>query len=96
MMTATEAKISAFRNRTRGYFHIAESRITQAALDGELMCSINLDEIPGGNISMLYEVSYLLNELGYQTFINEYTLTIYWTVKKPYHCEVDYIEDDIF
>ena len=96
MMTATEARIAAFRNRTRGYFHIAESRITQAALDGELMCSINLDEIPGGNISMLYEVSYLLNELGYQTLINEYTLTIYWTVKKPYHCEVDYIEDDIF
>jgi hypothetical protein len=83
-MTALEAKLTAYRNRTRGYFHIAKSRIEEAAMSGNLECAIEMSEIPNGTIGMIYELASILNELGYQAifFGEQKTLGIYWGTKK--------------
>lgn len=91
MLTANEAKLIAFINKTRRLFHSVENLIEEAALKGETMCSVKLDDSTGSTIGMLYEISHLLFELGYQTAI-EYsskTLTIYWHVKSPTYYNID-------
>lgn len=84
MMTALEAKLTAYRNKTNGYFHIAESRIEEAAMFGNTECAIEMSEIPNGTIGMIYELASILNELGYQAifFVEQKTLGIYWGTKK--------------
>lgn len=99
MLTADEAKLIAFRNKTRGLFQIVESLIEETAMKGEMMCSVKLGDSPGSNMGMLYEISHLLFELGYQTAI-EYstkTLTIYWNPKVHYYNMSDAVEEeDVF
>lgn len=98
MMTALEAKRTAYRNRTRGYFHIAKSRIEEAAMLGNFECAIEMSEIPGGTIGMVYELASILNELGYQTiFFGECkTLGIYWGAKKDIAMNIadEYIDEE--
>jgi hypothetical protein len=96
MLSANEAKLIAFRNKMRGLFHNVESLIEEAALKGETMCSVKLEDSPGSTIGMLYEISHLLFELGYQTAI-EYstkTLTIYWNPKVHYYNMSDAVEEE--
>ena len=81
-MTAIEAKQETYR-KTNGYFTIVESKILTATTRGETSCSINMNEISNGTLSMLSEISYLLIELGYQAVISENTLNVYWDVNKP-------------
>lgn len=47
------------------------------------MCDISIEEIPNGTSGTLCEISYLLNELGYQTVIDENIVNVYWAVQKP-------------
>lgn len=98
MMTALEAKLTAYRNRTNGYFHIAESKIDSAANFGITECSIRMNEIPNGTMGMIYELASILNELGYQTifFKEQKTLGIYWGVKKNVDMNIadEYIDEE--
>lgn len=83
MMTALDAKLTAYRNRPKGYFHIAESRIEEATSFGNLECAVDMDEVPDGTLGMLCEVACLLNELGYQTMIDDNKrIHIYWGTKR--------------
>lgn len=89
MITALEAKLNAYR--TREWFDIVDKKIKDAAVGGDLMCIISVDEIPNGTEGTLYEIAGLLNELGYQTTIdienrNGLVLYIYWHAKR----EVNY------
>ena len=59
-MTALEAKLTAYRNNTNGYFHIAERRIEEAVMFGKTECAIEMSEIPNGTIGMLYELASIL------------------------------------
>ena len=96
MLSAKEAKLIAFRNKLRGLFHNVESLIEEAALKGETMCSVKLEDSPGSTIGMLYEISQLLFELGYRTAI-EYstkTLTIYWNPLVHYYNMSDAVEEE--
>lgn len=86
-MSAIEAKKETYR-KTNGYYSIVESKILTAISRGETSCSINMDEISNGTLSMLSEISYLLIELGYQTVIDENTLKVFWTVQKPTFYEI--------
>lgn len=98
MMTALEAKLTAYRNKTNGYFHIAESRIEEAAMFGNTECAIEMSEIPNGTIGMIYELASILNELGYQTifFGEQKTLGIYWGAKKDIVVNIadEYIDEE--
>lgn len=99
MLTANEAKLVAFRNKMWGLFHSVEIHIEEAAMKGEMMCSVKLEDIPGTNMGMLYEISHLLFELGYQTAIDysTKTLTINWHPKVPYYNMSDAVEEeDVF
>lgn len=85
MITALEAKLNAYR--TREWFDIVDKKIKDAAVGGDLMCIIGMDDIPNGTEGTLYEIAGLLNELGYQTMIdienrNELILYIYWHTKR--------------
>ena len=97
-MTALEAKLTAHRNKTNGYFRIAESRIEEAATSGNTECAIEMSEIPDGTIGMMYELASILNELGYQTifFGEQKTLGIYWGAKKDIAMNIadEYIDDE--
>ena len=98
MITALEAKLTAYRNKTNGYFHIAESRIEEAAMFGNTECVIEMSEIPNGTIGMLYELASILNELGYQAifFGEQKTLGIYWGTKKDIVMNIaeEYIDEE--
>jgi hypothetical protein len=98
MMTALEAKLTAYRNKTNRYFHIAESRIEEAAMFGNTECAIEMSEIPGGTIGMMYELASILTELGYQTifFGEQKTLGIYWGAKKDIVMNIadEYIDEE--
>jgi hypothetical protein len=85
MITALEAKLNAYR--TREWFDIVDKKIKDAAVSGDLMCIIGVDDIPNGTEGTLYEIAGLLNELGYQTMIdlenrNGLVLYIYWHAKR--------------
>lgn len=85
MITALEAKLNAYR--TREWFDIVDKKIKDAAVSGDLMCIIGVDDIPNGTEGTLYEIAGLLNELGYQTMIdignrNGLDLYIYWHTKR--------------
>jgi hypothetical protein len=85
MITALEAKLNAYR--TRVWFDIVDKKIKDAAVSGDLMCIIGVDDIPNGTEGTLYEIAGLLNELGYQTMIdlenrNGLVLYIYWHAKR--------------
>ena len=86
MFTATEAKLTSYRSR--GYFSIVEKKISDSAKKGDTACAINVNELPNGTPGMLYEISYLLIELGYQAVIDENTLNVYWTVQKPLYYDI--------
>ena len=86
MMTATEAKLTSYRSK--GYFKIVEDKIYHAANRGETSCAISIDEIPDGTPGIICEISYLLNELGYQTFIDENIVNVYWEVQKPLYYDI--------
>lgn len=90
MLTAIEAKLTALR--TKHHFTIVENKISNAANRGDLFCILDLNEIPDGNMSMLYEISCLLYELGYRTVIEERTLVIYWSLN-PHICYNDLCGD---
>lgn len=98
MMTALEAKLTAYRNKTNGYFHIAEKRIEEAAIFGKTECAIEMSEIPNGTMGMMYELSSVLNELGYQVifFGEQKTLGIYWGTKKDIVMNIadEYIDEE--
>lgn len=81
MLTATEAKLIAYRKKS--YFTIVEQKIRLAANNGETECAINMDEIPDGSYMILCEISNLLIELGYQTVMGENVINVYWQVQKP-------------
>ena len=87
MLTATEAKLASYSKRS--YFNIVENKILDATKKGETLCEIMMDEIPYCTPGTLCEISYLLNELGYQTLINENTISVYWTVQKPFFYDFD-------
>ena len=94
MMSAIEAKQESYR-KTNGYYSIVESKILTATTRGETSCSINMDEISNGTLTMLSEMAYLLIELGYQALISENTLNVYWDVQKPMFYDVfDDLEED--
>jgi hypothetical protein len=97
-MTALEAKLTAYRNKRNGYFHIAESRIEDAAMFGNTECAIEMCEIPNGTMGMIYELASILNELGYQTifFGEPKTLGIYWGAKKDIVMNIadEYIDEE--
>jgi hypothetical protein len=85
MITALEAKLNAYR--TREWFDMIDKKIKDAAVSGDMMCVVGVDEIPNGTDGILYEIAELLNELGYQTLIdidnqNGLTLYIYWHSKR--------------
>ena len=85
MITALEAKLNAYRRRE--WFDIVDKTIKDAAVSGDLMCIIGVDDIPNGTEGTLYEIAGLLNELGYQTMIdignrNGLDLYIYWHAKR--------------
>ena len=83
MITALEAKLNAYR--TRVWFDIVDKKIKDAAVSGDLMCIIGVDDIPNGTEGTLYEIAGLLNELGYQTMIdieNRNGLDLYIKKKK--------------
>ena len=93
MITALEAKLNAYR--TREWFNIVDKKIKNAAVSGDLMCIIGVDDIPNGTEGTLYEIAGLLNELGYQIMIdienrNELILYIYWHAKR----EVNYNSEE--
>lgn len=93
-MSAIEAKQESYR-KTNGYYSIVESKIVTATTRGETSCSINMDEISNGTLTMLSEMAYLLIELGYQAVISENTLNVYWAVQKPMLYDIfDDIEED--
>ena len=76
MITALEAKLNAYR--TREWFDIVDKKIKDAAVRGDMMCIIGVDEIPNGTEGTLYEIAGLLNELDYQTAVDmEKQLTLY-------------------
>ena len=84
MITALEAKLNAYR--TREWFDIVDKKIKDAAVGGDLMCIISVDDIPNGTEGTLYEIAGLLNELGYQTMFDVFrepsrALYIYWHAK---------------
>ena len=79
MITALDAKLIAYRKRD--YYNIVENKISEAANNGDLMCSIQLNEIPNGTMGIFYEISNLLFELGYLTAIDQNKLYIYWHLK---------------
>ena len=85
MITALEAKLNAYR--TREWFDIVDKKIKDAAVGGDLMCIIGMDDIPNGTEGTLYEIAGLLNELGYQTMFDVFrtpsrALYIYWHAKR--------------
>ena len=85
MITALEAKLNAYR--TRKWFDIVDEKIKDAAVSGDLMCIIGVDDIPNGTEGTLYEIAGLLNELGYQTMFDVFrvptrALYIYWHAKR--------------
>lgn len=89
MITALEAKLNAYR--TRKWFDIVDKKIKDAAVNGDLMCIIGVDDIPNGTNGTLYEIAGLLNELGYRTMFDAFreptrALYIYWHAKR----EVNY------
>ena len=96
MLSANEAKLIAFRNKTRGLFHSIESLIEETAMKGEMMCSVKLEDSTGSNMGMLYEISHLLFELGYQTAVdyNTRSLTINWYPKVHYYNMSDAVEEE--
>lgn len=88
MITALEAKINALKKRP--YYQMVEERIRKASLAGDMMCTFHLEEIPNGTVGLLYEMSSLLNELGYQTTIEDKEiLYVCWYLKHPLHYNVD-------
>jgi hypothetical protein len=94
MLTAIEAKLKAYRKRD--FFAIVEGKISDAADNGEMMCTIQIDDLPNGSVGMLYEITNLLYELGYRTLISHSnTLTIYWNVKLPTYYNIDDDFDNI-
>ena len=85
MITALEAKLNAYR--TREWFDIVDKKIKDAAVNGDLMCIIGVDDIPNGTEDTLYEIAGLLKELGYQAMFDVFrvpsrALYIYWDAKK--------------
>ena len=86
MITALEAKLNAYR--TREWFDIVDKKIKDAAVNGDLMCIIGVDDIPNGTEDTLYEIAGLLKELGYQARfgvlygVHSRVLYIYWYAKK--------------
>ena len=98
MMTALEAKLTAYRNKKNGYFRIAESKIEEATMFGYTECAIAMSEIPNGTMGMIYEIASILNELGYQTifFGEQKALGIYWGAKKDIVMNIadEYIDEE--
>lgn len=94
MLTATEAKLISYKNKH--YFPIISKKILDAANNGETTCVLSINEINNGTSGMLYEISYLLNELGYRTLINENSIDVYWSVQKPLFYDIlgDMEEED--
>ena len=81
MITALEAKLNAYRRRA--WFDIVDKKIKDAAISGDLMCIIGVDDIPNGTEGTLYEIARFLYELGYQTAVDmeqQLTLYIYWNI----------------
>lgn len=81
MITALEAKLNAYRRRV--WFDIVDKKIKDAAVNGDMMCIIGVDDIPNGTEGTLYEIAGLLKELGYQTAVDmekQLTLYIYWNI----------------
>lgn len=91
MLTATEAKLVSYRSRD--YYNIVENKILDATNKGETSCDIKMSEIPNGTHGILCEITYLLNELGYQTLINENIISVFWNVQKPFLYELDTFEE---
>lgn len=82
MITALEAKLNAFKKRP--HYEMVEKRITEASSAGDWICTFHLDEIPNGTLGLLYEMSSILNELGYQTTVEDKeTLYVCWYLKRP-------------
>lgn len=82
MITALEAKLNAFKKRP--HYEMVEKRIAEASLAGDWICTFHLDEIPNGTLGLLYEISSILNELGYQTTIEDREiLYVCWYLKRP-------------
>lgn len=94
MLTATEAKLKSYQKKN--YFNIVEKKIEDAVNNGELWCTINMNEIPNGTFGMLLEISNLLNELGYQTKVNYDTVDVYWTVMGEFNIYGEDIDDEWF
>lgn len=85
MITALEAKLTAYRKRS--WFEIVERKISEAANNGDVMCTICVNEIPKGTDGVLYEIECLLKELGYQVTMDlenrdGLTMYVYWHAKK--------------
>lgn len=77
MITALEAKITAFRKK---YGNVVENKIIESASKGEMFCIIyDMSD------AALNEIEGILYELGYQTLIDEHnkTLLIFWSTKNP-------------
>ena len=93
MLTAIEAKLTAYRKRD--YFAIVEGKISDAADNGDLMCTIHIDELPNGSAGMLYEITNLLYELGYRTSMeNQQILYVYWHPKSPSYYNLEDSENE--
>lgn len=94
MLTATEAKLISYKNKD--YFPVVSKKILDAANNGETTCAVSVNEIIDGTPGLLYEISYLLNELGYRTTINENIINVYWSVQKPLFYDIlgDMEEED--
>lgn len=91
MISALEAQLTAHRTK---YTNIVENKIIEAASQGDMMCSITIDEIPNGTLNTLYDISCLLTTLGYKTYLeSDRKLNIYWFIKiNPTHLdsEIEY------
>ena len=93
IISALEAKQIASKSKI--LYKIAENIIPKAAEQGEMMCDIDISEIPDVTAGSLYEVSNLLNELGYQTVIEDQKiLHIYWHPKSPSYYNLEDSENE--
>ena len=81
MLSAIEAKLASYRSK--GYYNIVENKILDATKCGNTECAISMDEIPSRSQGVLTEISYLLEELGYRTYVEEDTVYVYWNVQRP-------------
>ena len=76
MITALDAKLKTFRKMP--YYGTVKSKINEAAGNGDMVCTISMEEMPDGTTGKLYEMSRFLNEFGYFTMIERNVLVISW------------------